>query len=292
MHSGSRHLIKNGTLDLSALADMAARPPLDAPHESRFWNDPYISQQMLTYHLDPTTDAASARPEKIDRTVDWLISYLRLQPEQRVVDLGCGPGLYCSRLCQRGLEVTGVDFSANSIEYARRYAQEEGLRIEYVCRDYVSLDYHEQFDAASLIYEDFGVLPPDHRDELLARVHRALVPGGAFAFDVVTPERPYPADGHSVWAVGNSRFWKPGPYLELTRHYEYEEGRAHLEQVIIVEESGEVSLYRIWEHRFTPESIAALLEAHGFAVQGIFADLIGSPYTPGSVGMGVVARKR
>lgn len=295
----SRSLLSiTGALDIRALGDLLARPPLDAPHESRFWNDPYISRQMLHYHLDPNTDAASRKPDTIDRTVAWLVEYLALRPGQRVIDLGCGPGLYCTRLAQRGLAVTGLDFSANSIEYAREQAAASGQPIDYVCSDYLCLDFHEEFDAALLIYLDYGVLPPSDRGKVLDGVRQALRPGGAFAFDVVTPAHPFPPDGHTSWAVGGqtawqsaSRFWRPSPYLELTRHFAYEEAGAHLEQTAVVEESGAVSLYRIWQHTFTPESIAAELSSHGFAVEGVFADLTGTAYAAESTTMAVVARK-
>jgi 2-polyprenyl-3-methyl-5-hydroxy-6-metoxy-1,4-benzoquinol methylase len=161
-------------LDVNAIERVARRPSLFAPHDVPFWDDPYISQQMLVAHLDPTTDAASRRPDTIDRTVEWLVSALPLAPGQKVLDLGCGPGLYCTRLSQRGLAVTGMDISANSIAYARRQADENQLPVEYVCRDYLSLDAVDEFDAVLLIYYDFGVLSNEHRDDLLRRIRRAL----------------------------------------------------------------------------------------------------------------------
>ena len=146
----------------------------------------------MAAHLDPNTDAASRRPETIEAIVDWLASHLDLQPGDSVIDLGCGPGLYTSRLARRGLRVTGVDSSPNSLEYARRQAQEQGLDIEYVLGSYVELDYQDRFDVALLIYFDFGVLPDDDR-----RVPRrcTVPPPGAPSPDITTPHWPHPADG-------------------------------------------------------------------------------------------------
>jgi len=107
-------------LALEALGRLQDRPDLYSPGEEQFWTDPHIAEQMLAAHLDPSNDAASRRPETIDREVDWLVTALGLKDGDRVLDLGCGPGLYSTRLARRGLQVTGVDFSANSIEYARR----------------------------------------------------------------------------------------------------------------------------------------------------------------------------
>lgn len=276
--------------DLEGLRRMAVRPPLDAPHVDRFWDDPHISRGMLAAHLDPTTDAASRRPEAIDRTVDWLVAHLGLRPGQAILDMGCGPGLYCARLRRRGLRVTGMDFSRNSIEYARARALEEGLDIEYVHQDYLTLDRVGEFDAAIMIYLDFGVLAAADRDELLRRVHRALRPDGAFAFDVAGAGRPFGPDGEQSWDISAGGFWKPGPHLTLTQAFRYPEAEAELEQVLVVEESGRASLYRIWEHRYSPATIGAALDAQGLRLESVWGDLTGAPYRDGSPVLGVVAR--
>jgi hypothetical protein len=54
---------------LARLQRQAARPALFAPHSAPFWEDPQISRQLLAAHLDPRTDAASRRPDTIDRSV-------------------------------------------------------------------------------------------------------------------------------------------------------------------------------------------------------------------------------
>ena len=39
-----------------------------------------------------------------------------------IADYGCGPGLYATKMAQRGAIVTGIDFSENSISYAKKLA--------------------------------------------------------------------------------------------------------------------------------------------------------------------------
>ncbi len=74
---------------------MSARPePFSVYTTPEFWDDPHISAQMLRHHLDPMSPAASRTHAFIDRSVDWLCAVLGLGPSSRVLDLGCGPGLY------------------------------------------------------------------------------------------------------------------------------------------------------------------------------------------------------
>jgi SAM-dependent methyltransferase len=284
-------LFGGNRLDLVMLARLAMRPPLFAPHEALFWNDPHLAKQMLVAHLDPSWDAASRRPETIDRTVEWLISHLPIERGQRVLDLGCGPGLYCERLARRSLEVVGVDLSPGSIAYARQSAREQGLPIEYACQDYLRLASCAEFDAAVLISDDFGVLSDDDRDELLRRVHRALKPAGAFVFDVITASAPGELDGTRTWSIAAGGFWKPEPYLELTQHFRSPEVDAKVRQVLVVESDGRASRYRIWQHWYSPETITTARRARDFTVESFWGDLAGHSLAPDSPELGVVARR-
>ena len=129
--------IITGNIDFKTLAQYTIKPDVDEPGEAAFWNDPYIAQQMLKAHLDPNTDAASRKPETIDRSVEWIVYQMRLQSGSRFLDLGCGPGLYTIRLARRGFAVTGVDFSPNSLDFARLQARQENLSINYILQDYL-----------------------------------------------------------------------------------------------------------------------------------------------------------
>lgn len=184
-----------------------------------------------------------------------------------------------------------MDLSGHSLAYARAAAQDEGLAISYMEADYLTLDVVESFDAATLIYFDFCVLQDASRDDLLRRVRRALKPGGVFAFDVTTPDRPLPNDGASHWDVhlGGGGFWRPGPYLELTRTFLYAETATDVRQTLIIDQDGRTAVYRIWNQAYTPETIAKVLAAQGFGIRGLWSDLAGAPYEPGSSSLAVVA---
>ncbi len=278
-------------ISLTGLASLPQRPPLWAAGEPLFWDDPHISQQMLKAHIDPGTDAASRKPETIDRIVEWMISTLGLKPGQAVLDLGCGPGLYATRLARRGLRVTGVDYSRNSIAYAREQAAAEGLAIDYVYQDYRTIEYSGQFDAVMLIYYDFGVLPPADRDAVLANVHRALRPGGRFIVDVRTPEGIVCSRATPGWYASPGGFWRPGPHVVSTRVVLYDEHSVGLDEYLVIDESGQWTVYRIWLQGYTPETIGETFTASGFAVEGMWGDLLGSPCDPGCDALGVVARR-
>jgi SAM-dependent methyltransferase len=288
----SNNLILNpSTLNLTALRDLQQPPPPFTPGEPLFWDDPHISAQMLAFHLDPGIDAASRSPETIDRSVAWIATTLGLQPGDAVLDLGCGPGLYASRLAARGLRVTGVDYSRRSIAYASDYARQHGLDIIYRYQNYLELADENQYDGALLIYGDFCPLSPGQRALLLQNVRRALKPGGHFVLDVSTRECRKRHGSRNGWRALESGFWKPGPHLLLEEGIDYPEQNIWLDQAVVIEENGKISIYRNWFQDYTPETITAELQAGGFAFESLWGDLTGELYADSSEWIGLVTRK-
>lgn len=282
------HILHDHQLQINLLADLGQRPPLFEGATVDFWRDPHIAQQMLTFHLNPDVEAASRRPADIARIVHWLYDRLSLAPGSALLDLGCGPGLYCWRLAEKGLRVTGVDFSENSI----RYAREHDPHTTYIYQDYLTLDAANQFDAVTLIYGDYCVLNDSQRARLLGIVRRALKPGGWFAFDVSTEVHHAAQGEQATWeAAPAGGFWRPGPHLVLTQTFLYSDADTALDQYAVIEPSGLCTVYRNWFRYFSPATITAELEAGGFTVDGLYSDLTGTPLTADSVWLGVIARR-
>ncbi len=246
---------------------------------------------MLKAHLNPENDLASRRPETIQKSVDWLIASLGLQAGDSVLDLGCGPGLYSARLAEKGLRVTGVDYSRRSIDYAVEYARQNHLDIEYRYQNYLILEDENQYDATLLIYGDFCPLSPEQRQRLLANIRRALKPGGYFVLDVTTRAHRQRYGNRNGWYAVETGFWKPGPHLVLEEGFDYPEGSIFLDQTIVIEESGKVSVYRNWFQDFTRETITRELEAGGFTVRSVWNDLLGAPFTEDTGWIGIVAQE-
>ena len=96
-----------------SLLEVAGRQPVGEPWvegEKIPWHDPDFSERMLAEHLSQSHDAASRRFDRIDRHVAWIHRELLEGVPTRVLDLGCGPGLYTSRLARLEHECVGIDF--------------------------------------------------------------------------------------------------------------------------------------------------------------------------------------
>jgi SAM-dependent methyltransferase len=186
------------------------------------------------------------------------------------------------------LQVTGMDYSENSLQYAR----DHDPRTTYIHANYLTLDLVESFDAITLIYGDICVFSDEHRDRVLQNVYRALCPGGYFVFDVTTTCHPDRRKPETSWHVSTGAgFWKAAPHLVLSRYHAYDEHDTGLDQYLVIEDSGTITEYRVWRHDYTPETISPALRAQGFTLEAIYGDLMGTPYTPECEWAGIIARK-
>jgi SAM-dependent methyltransferase len=277
-------------VNMDLIRSLQEKPIPFTPGELLFWDDPHISTQMLKAHLNPENDLASRRPQTIQRSVEWLIASLGLQAGDSVLDLGCGPGLYSTRLAEKSLRVTGVDYSCRSIDYATEFALQNNLEIRYRYQDYLTLEDEGLYNAALLIYGDFCPLSPEQRKRLLANIRRALKPGGYFILDVTTPIHRQKHGSRNGWYAVETGFWKPGPHLVLEDGFDYPEQSIFLDQAIVIEDNGKVSVYRNWFQDFSRETITAELVAGGFAVQSVWNDLTGTPFVEDTEWIGIVAK--
>jgi len=285
-------MIKDFSNTFSAVFRYSAKPPLFELGESLFWDDPHISKGMLEAHLNPDHDAASRKTETINKTIEHLVSSNILKPRNRVLDLGCGPGLYSSKLCENGMKVTAVDISRRSIDFAIRYAEEKGLNIDYRYMDFLDIDYSSEFDVVMQIYGEMCTFSDAKRDELLAKIHKALNMGGLFIFDVSTRAQRMKNGLKNHWYVSDGGFWRPGRHLVLEQGFDYPEHDVWLDQYIIVDDNDNIAVYRNWFHDYSLQSIRQVLEKVGFQIVHVWNDLTGTIYEEGGDWIAIVGRKK
>ncbi|MFL8271925.1 class I SAM-dependent methyltransferase [Clostridioides difficile] len=171
---------------LNKLCMYLERPELYKQSEINFWDDEYISKQLLKAHLDTNFEGASRNFNFIEDSVNWIVTVANPVKYPKLLDLGCGPGLYAEKFAQKGYKVTGIDFSKRSINYAQNRNKETNLNINYLFQSYLNMNYNEEFDLATLIYCDYGALSTENRRLLMEKIYDSLKPGGKLILDVFT----------------------------------------------------------------------------------------------------------
>lgn len=103
--------------------------------------------------------------------IDNITQYLNLPDKAKVLDLACGRGRHSVYLNKLGYDVTGVDLSESSIEFAKKY---ENDLLHFEVRD-MRETTNEKYDAVFNLFTSFGYFP-NEEDHLktLNSIHSSL----------------------------------------------------------------------------------------------------------------------
>ena len=284
--------IKNEVLMFTELEGINSRPePFQYYTAEELWTDEHTSKQMLEYHLNEFVDASSRNKKFIDRSVNWITSNFGVDSKTNVIDFGCGPALYTTRIAEKGAKVTGVDFSIRSIEYARKTALEKNLEIDYVKQNYLSYETDKKFDLITMIMCDYCALSPAKRKKLLQIFYKLLKPDGSVLLDVYSLNGFNQKEESATYELNQlNGFWSPEDYYCFVNTLKYEKEKVILDKYTIVEKNRIRVVYN-WLQYFSQESLKTEFESNNFIIENIYSDVAGSKYDSKNSEMVIVVKK-
>ncbi len=178
------------------------------------------------YYRHPDGDLAQAQEDKLE----LVCRKLRLQPGERLLDIGCGWGSLVLWAAERfGVEAHGVTLSAAQAEWAqaaiRRAGLERRARVELL--DYRDLPADARYDkiAAVGVVEHLRI---DGTPPYLRRVHGMLRPGGLFLNHGITRDKGWRPTSLSTFLT---RYVFPNAEQDDVSHFLDAVERAHFEIV-------------------------------------------------------------
>jgi len=195
--------------------------------------------------------------EQTEKEADSVARMLDARPGADLLDVPCGVGRLSLALARRGHSVTGVDWSAESLDRAR--AADPDRRVAWERRDMRDLPWPARFDGAFCVGNSFGYLDDEGNAAFLRAVAAALRPGARFVLE--TPMVLENLLGHLQdrpwWQVGDIR-------LLVVNHYDHTRQRLEIEYTFVA--NGRVEV-RAGSHRaYTYRELVQLVEAAGFTV--------------------------
>lgn len=112
--------------------------------------------------------------------VEVILAQWRLGAGARVLDLACGRGRHAAQFAERGLNVTGIDISEDSIAEARRMAP----NAEFYVRDMREAFPEGDYDGVCCLFTSMGYFDTPADDQLVFdAVASGLRTGGRFVLD-------------------------------------------------------------------------------------------------------------
>ena len=215
---------------------------------------------------------ASRRQADIETLAAWISECFLQDDATSVLDLGCGPGLYCLPLSRNGRPYLGLDFGPASIEYAQSSFGADNRR--FVLADVVTADFGGPHGLALMLYGEFNVFPPAEAMRLLEKSYEALAPGGVLLLEVYDAEavRGIGALAPS-WFRAEKGLFADSAHLCLTES-RWQEEQALSRQLfhIIDAQTGAAKTYTSTTKAWTDEQYHNMLAGAGFSKSIVHTD--------------------
>lgn len=230
------------------------------------WHEPEFSQRMLQEHLSQVHDLASRRDIFIQHHVEWIHRQLLNEEPSKILELGCGPGLYLQKFAASGHICKGIDFSPASIVYAKEEAAKNSLDIKYIDSDLRTCDFGQDFALIMLIFGQFNIFSKADARNIVKKAYASLKPGG-----ILLLEPSYYSNTKqqgtlaSSWYTSSSGLFSSSPHLCLKENFWLDKQSIAMERYYILHlDSQDISYYLSCSQAYSQEDLISLLREYHF----------------------------
>lgn len=127
------------------------------------WYDQLVSDEGSDFHQNLILPGA--------------VRILKPRPSEKILDIGCGQGVFCRKLASLMADVTGIDASPKLIKLAKE--RSPGIKYFVLDAENLQMFEHNTFDAATCI---LALQNMDSPAQVIKETSRVLKPKGAFLF--------------------------------------------------------------------------------------------------------------
>lgn len=277
---------------MEQLLEIAENPEPFEKGTQEIWLDSDRADIVLEGHFDENIPGGSKGSEFIAETVEFISTIAPVENYKKIIDLGCGPGLYSHKLAYRGYDVVGVDFNKTSIDYAVEEAKKSDLAIDYRVEDITNIKIENEFDIALLIYQIYSVFSPENRKKILDNIYSGLKPGGLVLLDVLSEVSYDNFQQNFMWGIPKkSSPFSSRKHLMLHAAMKYP-NHVTLAKTVLVFGDGEIVNYNYWNQHFSIESFEKEVNEAGFTLEKVYADVNGGDYSSDGEFFAAVLKKK
>ena len=204
---------------------------------------------------------------------------LHLRRGQKVLDCPCGDGRIAVPLARAGIRVIGVDRVARFAARARTRLRRNRPPGDTLCMDMRRIDFDGEFHAAFNYWGSFGYFTDAENLDFLARLARALRPGGRLLID----------QANRQFILRHfARKMTHGP---VTTYPRWAPRSQRLEAVWVIRRRGRKVRCFSSMRAYTLGQFRAMFARVGLELEAAYGGPDGDPYRPSSRRLIVVGRK-
>lgn len=138
----------------------------------------FESELYLYFHEDFLSEI------RTKKECEFIQNCCKVKKDFRILDLACGHGRHANFLAKMGFDICGIDINRQFLENARLTAKAKELKIEYIEKNILDIDYQQEFDTILLLFNSLGFFDREDAKHLLSKISQALKVGGKAFIDI------------------------------------------------------------------------------------------------------------
>ncbi|MBD3225839.1 MAG: methyltransferase domain-containing protein [Caldithrix sp.] len=232
------------------------------------WTEEFFDEYYLKSIHSITTE------QRTQKEVDFLLSNVEINHENKILDLACGDGRHAIELARRGYnQVVGLDLTPMYIQLANEKSEDLTNQPRFIQDNMTNLNTADEYD---LIYSYFSSLfyfKDKKNIRNLKRIFQALKRDGYFLFDQINPISFLRSTPHKDWYTTEDN------YLILDKYnHNAISGIITNERLIVTPEGKRIN--RVFYFRdYTVAELRFHLEKIGFEIIDVFGTFDSDPYS-------------
>lgn len=203
----------------------------------------------MTYSSAVFADDNESLEQAQTRKYEQLLTSLKAEPGQHILEVGCGWGGFAEHAAKQGYRITGVTLSTEQLDWATKRIADAGLSdlVDLRLQDYRHIE--EQFDHIVSI-EMFEAVGESYWPSFFDTLYARLKPGGRIALQTITIDHQY-FDNYRQNVDFIQRYIFPGGMLPSPEIFAQHAQRAglNIEQTSSYGHDYERTVLA-WHHRF------------------------------------------
>lgn len=265
---------------------------IKSPHKfenspDNIWTNKKLSPLVMNSYFDSNIYGGSYSEEFRNKSLNFISFFLQ---KGSVLDIGCGPGLYANKLAELNYTVTGIDISQNALQYARNYAKENDIKVNFEKKDIFSYTPNQSYNNILLIYYIYSFFSSSKRKILLKKIYNLLENKGILILDVPSINYYNKLNEIKLWdyfPISNNLMEEE--FLSLFNLEKYGDGLL-LNQTIYLFEDSSITIFD-WLQHFDIEDIRAEINQAGFTIISETENISGSKYDSNSGSIAIICQK-
>lgn len=217
----------------------------------------------------------------------------------KVLDLACGTGRISIPVAQDGVDVTGIDLSADMLERAKAKAVESGVadKLRLLQGDMRNFSLDETFSLIMIPFRSFLHLMHIHEQmKALTAIRKHLAPGGKFVMNVFVPKISHFSEESEKMSLRGTYRLENGDELAMWDYTRYDHFQQWSEVTRIYERTNPAGVVtERLKGRFTlryifPAELHHLLRLNGLKVVERYGNFAKAPFDASSTELIIVAQ--